>query len=218
MEIPMIDWLSVTIDIENYEERLHKIIDDLEYYKKIASKNRNEHKNDKITYKIGEEIFEVYPNGAPSYAYILRNNQMELKLAKYRSRNENNYPVYIHFSSTFLWEIGPENAWYWFVNWVEQNMGKVKKDKLNRVDLCCHSDSIRFRREDEERFKGRYRNERASRSNREFTGFEFGSRGSKAIVVRIYNKSKEVTDKKNKLWFKYIWRDRGLNPEEVLEY
>lgn len=215
MEIPMIDWLAVTVDIVSYELRAKKLIDELENLKELASENRCKHKSDKVCIDIGKETFEVLSNGAIGYAYILRNNQMELKMAKFRSRNENNYPVFVHFSSAFLWAVGPENIWYWFKDWVEKYIGPVKRDKLNRVDICCHTDSIQFKREDEERFKGRYRKERASRSNREFTGFEFGSRGSGTIFVRIYNKSKEVADKKEKIWFYIIWEDNCLKPMEV---
>jgi len=220
MEIPMVDWLSVTVDIQAYELGARNIIKELEALKKQASEFRTNHIHDKIFFNIGDQTFEVYANGAIGYAYILRNHLMEIKLAKFRSTNEDNYPIFVHFSSEFLWSFGPEKAWYWFKDWIEQNIGSVYKNKLNRVDLCCHTDCILFKMDDLNSFKGRFRNKRINIEDKDLTGFEFGSRSSGTIYLRIYDKSKEVFKKKDKLWFLEIWQKYGLEHSNVwnIEY
>lgn len=211
MYIPMIDWLSVTIDIIDYESVSCSLLESLNELKNEAIDLRSKHSEDKVCTEIGSQTFEVKANGSSGYSYILHNQLLELRLAKYRSKNEQNFPIYAHIKSEMLWLMGPEKSWLWLVEWINQYIGIVSNDKLNRVDICCHSDSYGFSITDLDRFSGRYRKDAVHRDNRNFTGFEFGSRASDTIVARIYNKSKETIDKKNKLWFFEIWEEHGLN-------
>lgn len=215
MSIPMIDWLSMTIDIYEYESSATEVISLLEEAKNEASGLRSRHNQDKVYIDIGNQTFEVFPNGQAGYAYILHNKLFEMRLAKFRNSQEENYPVFVHLKSELLWSMGPEYAWAWIITWISENIGAVKSDKLNRIDLCCHTDDYDFKLTDAERFKGRHRAQTIHLSNRDFTGLDFGSRKSGTIFARIYNKTKEVKDKRNKLWFFDVWIENGLNPDNV---
>lgn len=237
MQIPMIDWLSVTIDIKGYptkESRNQKwndslgqfiettenpqmllLIDQLDELKQQAITYRSEYNQEKVCIDIGGMKFEVKANGSNGYAYILHNHLLEIRIAKYRSPNENNYPIFIHLKADLLWEKGPQQAWTWLTTWIKNNFGEITADKLNRVDLCCHTDKIALNTEHIERFKGRYTTYTIHMAGKECTGFEFGSRKTGTIKARIYNKTKEVIEKKTKLWFFDIWAKNNLNPNNV---
>lgn len=227
----MIDWLSLTLDLENYDNNLKPILAQLEDLKveAIEIRNRNikslQHKSkeaesynqsegpsNKAIAKIGGELFEVKPTGTASYAYILQNDLMELRFAMARSRNENTYPIYVHFKSEFLWHSGPEYCWAWFSEWVTDNFAAITNNKINRVDLCCHTD--KFLDLSPDLFKGHYIGDKVYRTNRILSGIEFGSRRTQTMHARIYNKSLEIRNS-GKEWFRKIWNDHNLNCENV---
>ncbi len=152
------------------------------------------------------------PNGSASYAFLLHNDLMELRLAKVRSRNKETYPIFVHFKSELLWSIGPENCWAWFHEWVTSNFEQIISNKVNRVDLCCHTyKAIKL---DPEYYRGFFSDHSLVGSNRENTGIYFGSRKTRTVYARIYNKSKEIK-RSRKNWFKSIWQRYGLNEENV---
>lgn len=49
------------------------------------------------------------------------------------------------------------------------------------------------------------------RDNRRVTGLNFGSRQTKKIFVRIYDKMMELSKKRNKNWFYDVWEKNGFN-------
>lgn len=215
MKLPMIDWLSFTIDIQDYQKVCEELLTLLEIHKTEAQELRAKNSSDKVTIQIGQETFEVLPNGHANYAYILHNKFLEVRFAKYRSRQPESYPIFVHFKSEFLWCVGPENAWDWFCFWTEYHFGKMASNKINRADLCCHCDDISFVSDDIENFKGRYAKSQIYLTERELTGIEFGSRNSGTVFARIYNKSLEVVQTKTKTWFYDIWQKREFNPDKV---
>ena len=210
--IPMIDWLSVTVDIEEYDKCLSFLLPKLEILKERATVIRSQQLSEKVLINIGGDTFEVKPTGTASYAYILHNDLLEVRFAKVRSRSIETYPIYVHFKSEFLWLNGPENCWLWFLHWIENNLGSVYSNKVNRVDLCCHVDSIGEL--NPELFRGRYCDDNVRRSNREISGIDFGSRKSGNIFARIYNKTLEIK-KSRKSWFNDIWEENKLNSGNI---
>lgn len=211
--ISMIDWLSATVDLEDYNENLEKVLNQLEMLKIKAIDNRTLSLNDKVLFEIGQRTFEVKAAGTSTYAYLLHNNLMELRLAKVRSNNKRTYPIYVHFKSEFLWFNGPENCWYWFENWINEYFAPIITNKINRVDLCCHTD--KFPKLSLDAFKGKYNDDDLIRNLRQNSTLTFGSRKSHGIIARIYDKSKEI-EKSRKQWFRDIWIKNNMNFERII--
>ncbi len=212
MELANVDYLSATIDIEDYEKVANGLLILLEEKKEEAKHIAKESVNS-ITYvqlrsRLGEPRwidFQVMPNGAPRYAYILHNDSFEIKLAQYRAKNEDVYPVQIRIKSEILWSLGVQRAWDELKNIIESSVGKIIEARISRLDLACHTDLIDFNTDHLERFKGNHITDQLIRENREVSGLNFGSRSTKKIYVRIYDKSLEVRKKGNKNWFYDIW-------------
>lgn len=209
----MIDWLSVTVDIDKYDINISSIKKELEETKIASQELASENSAEKALIELFGQSFMMYPNGSASYAYIMHNDLLELRLAKGRSSNIETYPIYVHFKSEFLWNEGPEQCWKWFKKWITNNLGDVIANKVNRVDLCCHTDeNIEL---DLNKYKGKYSECSLHHTNRKNTGISFGSRKGGTIVARIYNKTKEIK-KSRKLWFNGIWEKENMNTENVI--
>lgn len=211
----MIDTLTATIDLYDYENIASNLIKSLEAKKNEAKLVAANSASDKVLISIGEKTFYVLPNGSKGYAYILHNDLYEVKLAQYRSTNEKFYPVFIRIKSECLWSLSPKKAWQNILDLINEHIGKIRDNKVNRLDICCHTDLIRLTLEDIEKFKGKFFNDQVIRDRRKVTGVNFGSRNSKKVYCRIYDKTKEVTKKNKKLWFYKIWENSGLNIENV---
>ncbi|MEG1779052.1 MAG: hypothetical protein RR263_03040, partial [Oscillospiraceae bacterium] len=70
----MIDTFKFSVDIENFEESIERYAEELDSLKLIAKYNSSDLLSDKVTITIGKMTFEVLPNGAKGYLYILHND------------------------------------------------------------------------------------------------------------------------------------------------
>ena len=215
MNIPMIDTLIATIDINDYNEATTQLSEKLEQKKNEAKQALTDNVSKIISIKIGDLTFKVLPNGKKGYAYILHNDLYEINLSQYRSKNNDFYPVYIKIKSECLWNIGPVKAWEDIYNWVEKNIGEISNNKISRIDLCCHTDEISLDEDDIKNFKGVYCAETLYRFRRKLTGMNFGSSATEKVYCRIYDKIKEIQQKKHKNWFFEIWKKNGLGQNTV---
>lgn len=214
MNIPMIDTLTATIDILNYEESVKDLIISLENKKNEAKSLASQCFNEKVKITINNITFEVLPNGSKGYAYILHNDDYEVKLSQFRSKSKDFYPVFLRIKCESLWSNGPENSWIKIKEWISTSIGKVINNKINRLDLCCHTDEIKLNENDYETFKGNFHNDQIYRFRRKVNAMVFGSRDSK-VYCRIYDKTLETRQKNKKMWFFDIWNNKGLNCEDV---
>lgn len=221
MKIPNVDTLCATIDIINYGfgdiERTSPtdILIKLEQAKAEAKAQTAASMNSCHIIQIGNQSFEILPNGSRGYAYILHNDSYEVKLAQFRSNKESFYPVFIRIKSECLWNLGVHKAWENIKEWIAANIGTIKANKTNRIDLCCHTDELALTDSDIETFQGRYCLDTIYRTKRKISSMYFGSGTTGKILCRIYDKSLEVNQKRQKLWFPDLWRDSGLNPCRV---
>jgi hypothetical protein len=214
MIIPMIDYLAFGVDIEGYESTINDILPMLQDAKEQAKYNAANKISEKSTIELYSVCFEVMANGAQGYAYILNNDEYQIKLAQFRSNNSDFLPVYINIHSQCLWAYGPKEAYSSIINFLENVLGRVISNKISRLDLCCHTDLISSISLSSDCFKGNYRNSNIRATNRKACGFEFGSRESE-IYCRIYDKSLEIVTKRSKLWFMEIWKSMGVTRDEV---
>jgi len=214
MFIPMIDYLSFSADIDQYEDTIKLHLVELKLLKEEAKEYSTNKTNDKATIEIGGKTFEVLANGANGYAFILHNNEYEIKLAQFRSKNDNFYPIKVRIYAECLWAKGPEKAFNDIYSWITENFGQIINNKVSRLDLCCHTDSLKIDYDNVKDFKGLFRQKNIREYNRNVSAIEFGSRSCK-VFCRIYNKTLETNQKRTKLWFFDIWQKHGLNKDKV---
>lgn len=215
MNIPAVDKLCATIDIENFTQVTEDLMFRLEGKKEEARLAATNNASQKTTIQLGNQLFEIYPNGTMGYAYILRNDACEVKIARFRSKNENFYPIYISISSELLWSKGAEGAWHDIIRWVNYNVGAIKANKISRLDLCCHTDELILKEDDTKTFLGRFNDDVIYRYKRKVNAMYFGSRKYQKILCRIYDKTLEVKQSMKKLWFFDVWQSKGMNTENV---
>ncbi len=215
MNIGMVDTLCAIVDVEDYEENTYSLIQFLQEKKKEAKLVAANNASDKVILDIGKYSFEILPNGSKGYAFILHNDEYEVKLSEFRSKNKDFFPIFIKIKSECLWAKGVEKAWDDITLWIDRFLGEISSNKVTRLDLCCHTDELELSPEDFETFKGNFFNESMRRYRRKVNSIELGSRTSKNIYCRIYNKVLEIEHKSKKFWFYEIWEKAGLNPQKV---
>lgn len=223
MIVPNIDWLSATINIKDYEKYAKAIIVYLSEMKEAARTNSKDGFGGKTMVQLRRRIgtaewidFEILPNGSRSHAFILHNDSFEIKISMFRSRNQEIYPIQVHIKSEMLWSVGVFAAWVELKNIIESSFGKIDDAKISRLDMACHSEIIQYGYCEMERFQGRFEMDNIHRTNRIINALVFGSRSTKKIYVRIYDKSLELRKKRNKNWFYDIWNSNGYDSESEL--
>lgn len=215
MFIPNIDTLIATIDIVDYDTKANALLITLEELKEQAKSKLKENMTSKVQFRIGNMTFEVLPNGSRHHAYILHNDLYEIKLARYRSSSGDSYPIFIKIKSACLWAKGYSKAWNDIKNFISKYIGEIVSNKISRMDICCHTDELNLRASDIDKFSGKFRSDEIYRSDRKLSGFTFGSGKNKSIFCRIYNKTLEVNQKRQKTWFFDIWENQKMDTENV---
>ena len=209
-----IDTLSFALDYKDYNDFISNYIDELKQKKEIARINKSDFNNEKSLIEINGLTFDVMPNGSPGYAFILHNSDYEIQFASVRSNNKDNYPVFIKIKQAPLWALGVKKAYNNVLFWLKDIFAFPIAEKINRADLCCHTDMIDFARYDYFYFKTRANKKNTRINGSTINGFEFGVRDS-LIYCRVYDKTLEVSEHKNKSWFNDIWLDNGADINKV---
>lgn len=220
------DWLSFTIDFENYNGMFGQGKETTlnpEYNKHLsrlfAQLDEQRENQDKGFIDLGLWKFEVMNHGSRSYYYLLHNEDMEIRLARYRSKTNEVYPVFVHFKSQFLWSdiygiSKLEDKFKLVVEWLQDVLnGKYIASKINRIDLAYHTDDVPSDF-NADQFVGRHTLDTTRRTHRVVSGIDIGSRRSEKIFLRCYNKYLEARSTK-KQWFFAIWEHHKLNIRKV---
>ncbi len=159
--------------------------------------------------------FKLLSHGTKGYAYILHNNGYEVKIAQYKSKIKSWLPIQVRISSEYLWLYGLENSWSLIYNWIVETFGNIETEKVCRLDLCTHVSDVDLTTNWENSYKGTFKKRNMFLTNNQINSITFGTRDSKNIYCRIYNKTLEIQEKKHKTWFYEIWNKNGLNFENV---
>ena len=215
MNIAMVDTLVAMIDVQDYEDSAFELLKQIESKKKQAKEKTANGISDKTDISIGTKTFEILSNGSRGYAYILHNDEYEIKLSQFRSKNKDFFPIFIKVKSECLWAKGVEKSWLDILHWIDENIGEVATNKLSRLDPCCHTDELNLTISDFETFKGRFFDDNLRRHRRKVNAIEIGSRTSNNAYCRIYDKILEIKTKKKKYWFYDIWQKYGMNCENI---
>lgn len=163
-------------------------------------------------------LFEIMPGNPPNYQYSIRNDDIAIYFSK--NVREKNPSMRIQINQFILWEKGVENAYREALE-VLKALGFLPYDiKLNRIDFAVHSDQFRWTYQDMGTF--RYpRNiaddnqpdwKRLDPVTGEFGTYYHGDRSR--CQIRIYNKSKEIEDKK-KYYFYDLYLKHGMDIKNV---
>lgn len=210
-----IDTIYVLIDVKNYEINSKEILNYLQKEKEKTKLNVTNNPTYKHYININDIDFCLMPNGTKGYAYILRNNGYEIKIAQYKSKIMSLLPIQVRISSEYLWSVGLENSWAIIYNWIVETFGNIEVEKVCRLDLCTHISDIDLTTNWENTYKGTFKKRNIYLTNTPINAITFGSRNSKNVYCRIYNKTLEIQEKKHKTWFYAIWNKNYLNPENV---
>lgn len=213
--ISNIDTIYILVDTENYEEESKEILDYLRIEKEKAKLELTSNSNNKHFITINDMIFQLLPNSCRGYAFILKNEGYELKIAQYRSKIEDFCPIQIRISSEYLWSRGLYPAWAMIYNWIVEGFGNVKNEKVCRLDICSHISGVDFTTNYEKVYKGNYKKRQLFHTGKSINCLCFGSRKGKNIYCRIYNKTLEIEEEKKKLWFKEIWQENEMDIKNV---
>lgn len=209
-----IDTLIISYDIIDYENVVKPYLDELEDCKEKSRKHLYANTDIKEYITINEMDFEVMPAGARGYAYLLHNDLFELRLAKYRSHSRNFYPIVVKYKSQLLWEMGL-NSYSYIADFIREAFNDFADTKVSRCDLALHIDGLGFSVKDIDNFIGKFRKDSMHRCDRNIESLYFGSRTSNKCLCRIYNKTREVLEKRDKYWFFDIWDKNGMDITNV---
>lgn len=214
--IPMIDTLIFSLDFQDYDERFNFFIDILERKRNEAQLAATNCTSDITQVEIADHYFQVLPNGSKGYAYILHNDSYEINFSRYRSKKADYYPIKIRVKSSCLWSKGYLESYNDILYLLITSFNcTIIAEKLSRIDLCCHTDKLTIPLEKIKCFKGSFYKDSIYRNRRRVTGVNFGSRKESNVYCRIYDKSQELADKRDKLWFKDIWQEHHLEVDNI---
>lgn len=205
-----IDTLIISFDVLDYEHVIKKYINLLEEGKEKSRKHLYANMDTKEYITIKDMEFEIMPTGARGYAYLLHNDLIELRLAMYRSNTKSFYPIVVRFKSGLLWEQGM-NSYSYVASFIRSAFNHIINTKVNRCDLALHMDGLSFNVGDLDSFVGRFRKDSLHRCDRTIESLYFGSRTTNKCLCRIYNKTREVIEKRDKYWFFDIWDKSGMD-------
>ena len=195
--ISNIDTICVLVDTENYEQEAEQILKYLEKEKENAKLYSLENASYKHLIKINNMSFTLSANGKKGYAYLLQNSGFQVDIAQYKSKLKNFLPIQIRISSEYLWAYGLSHSWSIIYNWIVEAFGNIINEKVFRLDLCCHISDIDFVKDCEISYKGDFKKRQVFHTGNNINALTFGSRKSKNIYCRIYNKSLEIQNTYN---------------------
>lgn len=122
----------------------------------------------------------------------------------YRSNTKSFYPIVVRFKSSLLLEQGM-SAYSFVASFIRSSFNHIISTKVSRCDLALHMDGLSFSVKDLDSFVGRFRKDSLHRCDRNIESLYFGSRTTNKCLCRIYNKTREIIEKRDKYWFFDIW-------------
>jgi hypothetical protein len=162
------------------------------------------------------KLFSVLPTGTRMHKYILKNEDITLKI-KPAANGGAAYPeIIVQYSSVFLWRGGYELACTQFRDWLS-SWAYVSGEIVSRVDLCGDVNAPlpeldRDFRELVTRAQGKetFQIQTFARGLK-LSGYVFGSGD---CLCRVYDKVNEIETKSNKTWFYDLYRQNGWTDGE----
>ena len=164
--------------------------------------------------QIGELWFGVAPHGWGKYRHCLDHPIARLGF----SESQHLPSVRIQPRAEFLQSAGSTGVLAALHELLEPEIGPLRFS-VSRLDVFVDLQGWTLRLDDANRFVCRADARRTFEVGRTLTGFEFGSRKTKTLCARVYDKTADV-EAKNATWWREIWGERyvGSLPEHRVEF
>lgn len=151
-----------------------------------------------LAIRLGCEEFLLAPNGTKSgYPFLIENDSFSIQFGEFNKPN-----FFVTYRSFALWQFGAEALHRRFLQWAASvGFTTFQPERLSRVDFTFdyQIDAIDF---DEDNFVTAATKDKQFRKNRQTQTFVFGEGD---VMLRVYNKVDEITEKSAKTWFFDLW-------------
>jgi hypothetical protein len=164
--------------------------------------------------QIGDVVFGIAPHGWGKYRFCLNHEMARLGFSASRHLPT----VRVQPRAEFLHAVGPAAVVAAITEVLEAELRHLRL-WVNRVDLFADWQGWSLELDDAQRFVCRADARRTYEIAGTVTGFEFGSRKTKTVLARLYDKTADIAAKGTAWWLE-VWGDRyqpGL-PVHRLEF
>lgn len=148
--------------------------------------------------QLGSESFLLSSHGTGSgYPFLIQNEAFIIQFGEFNRPN-----FFVKFRSIALWHYGAAQLHQRFLAWADSvGMMPSQPERLSRVDFAFDYNlpQIDF---DEDHFVSVAASDNQYRKNRKVQTFTFGSG---EVVLRVYDKTAEITEASDKTWFYPLW-------------
>lgn len=168
--------------------------DEIQYQKERVQQSRSD---DYAEIELGSERFALRPSGRHPYTYVFENRAFHVALGEHIRPS-----CYVQFLSEALWKNGAQALHRRLLAWAESvGLTPAEPEGLSRVDLAFDFalDEIDF---SEDHFVTRAKKDGKWRGDRRAESFQFGTGD---VVVRVYDKAKEIEQASGKAFFHQLW-------------
>lgn len=205
-----------------------KITDSLIALKKDAQEASNNYGDTKsITYHLGEHKFHIMATAITGFSVVIFNNDVSIAFRKSKNKVNPSPVMKIEYRVEFLARKGYLKAVSIINGFVTDFLLDTYKVKISEIHLATDIQGYNFTPLDFYKMKTRSRGGKTYDDVSEdakasayggittFTGFSFGGGD---YHLRIYNKTKEITQKKQKGFAKYLlWENKAnYNPDRTV--
>ena len=152
--------------------------------------------------EIGGLWFGVAPHGWGKYRFCLEHPMARLGFSESRHLPS----VRVQPRAEFLHAVGPGGVLGALRDLLEPELGPLRFS-VSRLDLFVDAQGWTLSLHDAHRFVCRSEARRSYEVGGTLTGFEFGSRKTKTLCGRIYDKTADI-EAKGTTWWHEVWEDR----------
>jgi len=191
-----------------------------------------------VNHHLGGDKFRVMATTVKGFQVTLENQDVSISFKSISHKTEKDYPekydfksivetkkqpvVRVEFRASFLARVGHKNAIDYVLKLIRREFLQSYLIKVSEIHLATDIQGYSFHELDRQRFRTRKKTSTGHDKERDtdgfyyfgkkFTGFSFGS-GSD--MVRVYNKSVEITQNPDKAFIKhFVWENNPkYNPD-----
>lgn len=191
-----------------------------------------------VNHSIGGDRFRVMATTVKGFSVTLENQDVSISFKTISQKTEKDYPekfdfnslvetkkqpvIRVEFRASFLARLGHKNAIDYVLRLVRREFFASYQIKVSEIHLATDIQGYNFHELDRQRFRTRKKTSTGHDKERDtngfyyfgkkFTGFSFGSGDD---MIRVYNKTVEITQNPDKAFIKmFVWeRNPNYNPE-----
>jgi hypothetical protein len=191
-----------------------------------------------VNHTLGGDKFRVMATTVKGFSVTLENQDVSISFKSVSQKTEKDYPekydfntiveskkqpvIRVEFRASFLARVGHKNAIDYVLRLIRREFIQSYQIKVSEIHLATDIQGYNFHELDRQRFRTRKKTstghdqERDSQGfyyfGKKFTGFSFGS-GSD--MMRVYNKTVEITQNPDKAFIKmFVWEQNpNYNPD-----